>query len=241
MTLDLDKRIQLSIDSLRRNIIEYVFEENDSAYLVVAVELRKLLLDVKTEASFEREKGKKTKRSLFETHYGSGKQIYLRSFLSPNESGSDINTDSHVDVNPTIYKSRHDILYNATHGGRLVNLMVWLDEAFVHDKRNAILKVRTVLGQIADKEGAHIIDRRVWDKREDVRVAFSEAPMKGEAPESLNFVEHWEQFVIDAGMRVLDGKMGVDNRPLIEHGIVVPDAPIDITKVQKVLHSRTQQ
>ena len=241
MTLDLDKRIQLSIDSLRRNIIEYVFEENDSAYLVVAVELRKLLLDVKAEASFEREKGKKTKRSLFETHYGSGKQIYLRSFLSPNESGSDINTDSHVDVNPTIYKSRHDILYNATHGGRLVNLMVWLDEAFVHDKRGAILKVRTVLGQIADKEGAHIIDRRVWDKREDVRVAFSEAPMKGEAPESLNFVEHWEQFVIDAGMRVLDGKMGVDNRPLIEHGIVVSDAPIDITKVQKVLHSRTQQ
>ena len=46
MTLDLDKRIKLSIDSLRRNIIEYVFEENDSAYLVVAVELRKLLLNV---------------------------------------------------------------------------------------------------------------------------------------------------------------------------------------------------
>ena len=46
---------------------------------------------------------------------------------------------------------------SAYRDGRLVTLPVWLDEPFVHNNDGAVLKVRTVLQDIADREGAHII------------------------------------------------------------------------------------
>ena len=117
------------------------------------------------------------KRSLFELQYGGGKNILLRSFMADPENQERSESEDYVAVSPRIYANRTDILSGATRGGRLVSLPVWLDEPFVHNSDGAVLKVRTVLKDIADREGAHIISRRGRDKRDDVRIAFAPGPV----------------------------------------------------------------
>ncbi|MYB48628.1 MAG: hypothetical protein F4X72_05060 [Dehalococcoidia bacterium] len=232
---EIERGVQHSISTIRRSVEAYVFERDDSAYRVVAVELRKLLLDTNAAASFApKSRGNKNKRSLFELHYGRGKNILVRSFMPDTEDQKRSESEDYMAVSPSIYKSRIDILCGATSGSRLVALPIWLDEPFVHNDDGAVLKVRTVLQDIADKEGAHIIRLAGRDKREDVRVAFAPGPVSGEDIASLDYVEHWEQFVIDAGMRLLDARSSTNGHPLIAHGIDVPDRKVQTTKVEKI-------
>ena len=232
---EIERGVRHSISTIRRSIEAYVFERDDSAYRVVAVELRKLLLDTNAAASFApRSRKQKRKRNLFELQYGSGKNILLRSFMPDPKNQKGSQSQEYVAVSPSIYANRIDILCGATHGGRLVTLPDWLDEPFVHNNDGAVLKVRTVLQDIGDREGAHIISLKGRDKREDVRIAFAPGPVNGEDVTSLDYVEHWEQFVIDAGMRLLDARSSTDEQPLIAHGIDVPPRQINTTRVEKI-------
>lgn len=95
------------------------------------------------------------------------------------------------------------------------------------------MKVRTVLQYIADREGAHIIQAGRTEKRADVRIAFSPRPVEKEDVTSLDFIEHWEQFVVDAGMRLLDARRSTDGHPIIAHGIEVPEGQVTTMKVTK--------
>ena len=232
---EIERGVQHSISTIRRSVEAYVFKRDDSAYRVVAVELRKLLLDTNAAASFAPGRRKKNrKRSLFELKYGSGKNILLRSFMADGESQERSESEEYVAVSPRIYANRIDILNGATRDGRLVTLPVWLDEPFVHNNDGAVLKVRTVLQDIADREGAHIISLKGRDKREDVRIALAPGPVNGEDVTSLDYVEHWEQFAIDAGMRLLDARSSTDGHPLIAHGIDIPPRQVKTIRVEKI-------
>lgn len=232
---ELERGVLHSISNILRSVQAYVFDGDDSAYRVVAVELRKLLLDTNAANSFapRGRKGKK-KRSLFELHYGNGKNILVRSFMPQQEDKKRPESNDYVAVSPNAYPNRTDILWTATHGGKLVTLPVWLDEPFVYNDDGAVMKVRTVLQHIADREGAHIISSKGRDKREDVRIAFSTGPVKAEDVPSLDFVEHWEQFVIDSGMRLLDSRRSTSGHPLIAHGIAVPERHVTTTRLEKI-------
>ena len=232
---ELARGVDHSIGNIRRSVKAYVFDGDDSAYRVVAVELRKLLLDTNAAASFApKVKKGKNKRSLFELHYGSGKNILVRSFIPEQADKESPESNDYVAVSPNIYPNRTDILWTATHGGRLVNLLAWLDEPFVHNNSGAVMKVRTVLHYIAGKEGAHIISSKGRDEREDVRIAFSASLVATEDVPSLEFVEHWEQFVIDAGMRLLDARRAANGHPLIAHGVSVPERQVTTTRLEKI-------
>ena len=230
---EIERGVRHSISNMQRSVKAYVFDGEDAAYRVVAVELRKLLLDTNAAASFA-PKGRKSKKnkSLYELHFGSGKYIHLRSFMPAPEDQK--KAENYVTVSPNVYSSRIDILCNAMQGGSMVPLHDWLNEPFVHNNNGAVMKVRTVLQNIADKEGAHIINLGERDKRADVRIAFPPGPVRGEEVTSLDFVEHWEQFVIDAGMRLLDARRPTDGHPLIEHGIDVPERQVRPIRIEKI-------
>ena len=230
---EIERGVRHSISNIQRSVNAYVFEREDSAYRVVAVELRKLLLDTNAAASFAA-KGRKSKKnkSLFELQFGSGKYLHLRSFIP--DPVNQKRAEDYIAVTPNVYANRIDILCNAMHGGRMVTLPAWLNEPFVHNSNGTVMKVRTVLQNIADKEGAHIINLSERDKRTDVRIAFAPGPVKGEDVTSLDFVEHWEQFVIDAGMRLLDARRSTDGHSLIEHGIDVPERQVTTTRIEKI-------
>ena len=239
---DLKRGVQHSVSNIVRNVKAYVFEGDDAAYRIVAVELRKLLLDTNAAASFlEKGQSKRNKRSLYELYHSSGKNIYLRSFLPIREADSETQLSDYKPVTPAIYGSRVDILYHATHGGRLVDLKDWLEEPFVYNSNGAVLKVRTVLLDMADKEGSHIISLKGKDKREDVRIAYGTGPIKSEDLPSLSFIGHWEQFIVDAGMRLLDARWRADLSPLIDHGIVVPQTGGSPTRIEKRGMAKTVQ
>ena len=216
---ELEQGVQHSINILIRNVRAYVFEEDDSSYRVVATELRKLLLDADAAASFyAKNKGKRSKgkTSLFELCYGEGKRIHIRADVPNSDS-------KYKPTSPSIYVNRGDILYHSTHGGHLTSLPEWLDKHFVHDSKGTVMKISTVLKYIADKEGAHIINPKRVDKRDEARIAvFKRQPNKVELEDDSNFINHWEQFVIGTGMRLLDARMAVTGAPLIELGILIP-------------------
>ena len=153
--------------------------------------------------------------------------------MAESENKQRVESEDYIPVTPNIYANRIEILCGATRGGSLVTLPVWLDEPFVYNNDGAVLKVRTVLKNIADREGAHIISLKGKDKKEQARIAFPGGPIKAEDAPSMDFVEHWEQFVIDAGMRLLDARRSTDERPLIAHGIDVPERQVMPARVLK--------
>ena len=92
-----------------------------------------------------------------------------------SESEEGARHHGYVAVSPRIYANRIDILNGATRDGRLVTLPVWLDEPFVHNNDGAVLKVRTVLQDIADREGAHIISLKGHPGPREIRGKMSES------------------------------------------------------------------
>ena len=199
---------------------QLLFQQEDFAYRSVITELRKLLVDKEAVASFRRSiRRAKSAKSLLELNYGSGKNIFLKSFRRAGTPA----TDSYVDVTPDVYPVREDILYAATHGGTLVAIHEWLEEYLAYGSNGQILKVGTAIRYIAGKEGSHIINP-VGDEREDIGIAFfSQEPTLEEIQNTdFNRTNPWRHFVIDAGMRLLAATYASGER-VIEHTINVPE------------------
>ncbi len=221
-TDSLAESVSHSILIIEKGIKEYVFQEDDSAYRSVATELRKLLMDKDATASFQRSiKQAKSAKNLLELRYGNGRKILLRSFPAVRKP----ETDDFMDVTPTVYITRKDLLYCATHGGSLVSLRKWLEEYLAYTRNGEILKVGTAINYIAGREGSHIINP-VGDKREDIGIAFSSEEPTLEKVKNMDFskTDSWRQFVIDAGMRLLAATYVSGDR-LFEHTIDIPEMP----------------
>ena len=77
---ELERGVQDSINNIKRNIKAYLLEKDNSVYRIIAVELRKLLLDKKAPGSFIK-KEKRVTKSLFELYYGDGIEILFQSFF----------------------------------------------------------------------------------------------------------------------------------------------------------------
>ena len=116
---EIKRGVQDSINNIERSIKAYVFEEDNSVYRTVAVELRKLLLDKNAPASFIK-KGEKNNKSLFELYYDDGKDILLQSFLNPRENTKKNNLSSQT-VTSDLCLTRTGVLQKAMDESNLVN------------------------------------------------------------------------------------------------------------------------
>lgn len=231
----LENAVQDSIKNIERSIRAYVFDGENSAYRVVAIELRKLLLDARAAASFNpSHKKKKIRRNVFELHFGKGEFIQLRSFM-PDPDTQEEDNDL-IDVMPFAYLNKVDILSRALHYGNMVTLPSWLEEPFTRSYTGSVLKVGTALKYIADKEGSHIIKPNATNFRAFPRVGVLPYSQADKATES-DMIDHWEQFVIDAGMRLLDARRKTDGRSLIAHGIHVPKTHFHMLRIVKTKES----
>ena len=90
---------------------------------------------------------------------------------------------------------------------RLVPLRDWLDECPVRDAKGAVRTTSNVLLDIADKEGAHVINnwgKKDWRNKAGIAIS-SKNPreMTPEEIEALPYDANWEQFVIAAGAKLL--------------------------------------
>ena len=220
-TDSLSESVAHSIGTIERGVKEYVFEGDDSAYRRVATELRKLLADQSAVNSFRKSMQRaKTARSIFELHYGNGKNIFLRSFGTVRKT----DTDDFVNITPDTYHVRQDILFAATQGGELVSLRDWLEEDLAHTSKGEVLKVGTAIKRIVGREGSHIINP-IGDDREDIAVAFfpSKPTLEELSNTDFNRTNPWRQFVIDAGMRLLSATFP-SGKSLIEHSIDIPNS-----------------
>lgn len=234
---ELEEGVQGSIDNIIRSIKAYAFDNGDSAYQVVAVELRKLLLDTNAAASFlpkSKKRKRQRNRNLFELRYGNGQNILLRSFVPNPQTKREREARDWLSVTPPIYRNRIDILAQATQRARLVRLPIWLNEPFVFDHEGVAMRVGDVIKDIADKEGAHIISSRGREPKgdRDIGIAFITTMPEPEDLPSQDFVKHWEQFVIDAGMRLLNAQYAATGQRVVAHGLTVPQRQVDTHSVE---------
>lgn len=236
---NLKKSVEDALRNIAINIKNYVYDGERSTYSTVAVELRKLLLDHHSVESFGSPAGRE--KGLFETCYGNSKHICIQSFLRRS-----IGTGwSHVA--PTPYVHPLDIVNCARQNFRkLVCLSDWLEETPFHDRSGSAMKVRTVIQEIADWEGAHIISQKKRNRRVDASLAViyygdsSEMSKEKDTP----YIQHWEQFIIDAGVRLLLAQkkhqgqtepLFREMEPLFIRG-EAPTAPIKIGNIQMKRH-----
>ena len=231
--VELKRGVQDSINIIKRNIKAYVFEEDNSVYRSVAVELRKLLLDKKASASFV-EKGKKNNKSLFELYYGDGTEILLRSFLTQQENVK--KTEVSQTVTSALHLDRISILRKAKGDNNLVSLTQWLNEPlFYYEEKPQTL--RKVLKHIANKEGAHVVNPNSIKKKDNITgtaIALVSEPITSSNVEFLVASnKNWNQLIIEAGMRLLNAKKASDRSFLIKHDIVIPK---NYLSSQTVLH-----
>ena len=219
--IELKRGVQDSINIIERNIKAYIFEEDNSVYRTVAVELRKLLLDKKASATFV-EKGKKNK-SLFELYYGDATDILLQSFLTQQKNIKKPNT-SQV-VTSSLHLDRMSILRKAKGDNNLVSLTHWLNEPlFYYEEIPQTL--RGVLKHIANKEGAHIVNPNSIKKKDNITstaIALVSEPITSSNVEFLVASnKNWNQLIIEAGMKLLNARKASDKSFLIKHSIVIP-------------------
>ena len=207
---------------MKRDIKTYIFDKSDSAYLNVAVQLRRLLFDDDSAASFTKNKRDKC---LFELFYGDGEDMLLQSFRETQADKKRTGTDNYVPVTSNIYSYRPDILFKANQDNNLVSLPNWLNECFVHTD-GVPQKLCVILDYIADKEGAHSINPKKNDIRTGAQAMIISGPITpadlSALVPSLDFPDHWAQLIIDAGMRLLNTRRVSDKNYLIKHDIVAP-------------------
>lgn len=191
--------VRESLANIDWSVRSYLVEGKHSLYRTVAVELRKLLLDKDSVRSFL---GRGEKRhNLFEAAFGKGDRIYLQSFLSGPGSA----TDGYFDVGPPLYPSPASVLIHARNDDKLVPLREWLEECTVHDSTGAIRKTANILRDIANKEGAHIINREKKDYRNEAGITLLPVGVEPTIEEltAANWEANWQQFVIGAGAKLL--------------------------------------
>ena len=195
---DARSRVQLSLDNMHRAILSYIFEEDQSAYQTVAVELRKLLLDKNAPKSWD----KSTKRqSLFELVYGRRDDIYV----SGLPSDGSVSMFFHPEI----------MLACASSSDGLVTMKDWLAQRHVTSPDGLERTHETLLLDVADMEGAHILgsqgaSRRSWKGfgiglLTDHMTDFE----KGE-----QLMEMWRQLVIFAGAKLLMSRRFMSGQPI---------------------------
>lgn len=191
-----------SIANIRLGVTAYVFGNQRATYRTVAVELRKLLLDANAARSFGA-RGKAP--TVLRLAYGRLDRIYLQSLQLKRDSVKDTGW---ADIGPPLHPDPRDILRRASAADHLVTLRDWLKETPVRDAQGAVRKTSRVLQDIADKEGAHIIDRWGGKDWRETGIAVALAPvhpseMTTEEMANLPYSANWEQFVIAAGASLL--------------------------------------
>ncbi len=199
---ELQAAVADSISNIRLGVTAYVFHNQRATYRTVAVELRKLLLDANAARSFGA-KGKAP--TVLRLAYGRLDRIFLQSLQPKRDS---VNAAGWADVGPPLYPDPKDILRRASADDHLVSFRNWLKETPVRDAQGALRKTSRVLQDIADKEGAHIIDRWGGKDWRETGFAFAVIPadpreMTTEEVANLSFDANWEQFVIAAGASLL--------------------------------------
>ena len=191
--------VQDSMDIIKNGVIDFVYRNRPASYRVIATELRKLLCDKDAVRSFDR---KSKRSSLFELRYGRGDKIHLQAFakLEPQIVASDWR-----DAGPAVYLDSVDILRAASGGDHLLSLWHWLKEESVLDARGSPVQTHRVLKDVADKEGAHIINWKAdWrDKAGVALVTRDPSKMTTEELASADYEIGWKQFIVGAGARLL--------------------------------------
>lgn len=201
---DARSRVQRSLDNIHRAVLGYIFEEDRSAYQTVAVELRKLLLDKNAPRSWD----KNTKRqSAFELIFGRRDDIYVSGLPS--------------DGSVSMFFDLEIMLACASSSDRLITMKDWLAQRHITSPDGLERTLATLLRDVADLEGAHIIgspgaSRRSWKGfgvglLTDHMTDFE----KGE-----EFMEMWRQLVVFAGAKLLMSRRCVDGQliSLLDYG-----------------------
>ena len=185
----LERRIELSLDNMQRATLSYVYEGKRSAYQTVATELRKLLLDKDAPRSWV--KGTK-RQSLFELVHGRRDDIHI------NGLPSDGSVPCFLHPELMLAYAGSDI--------ELEPMKDWLSRSYVTSPDGLARTHETLLRDVADKEGAHIIGSR---SGKDAWKGFgigliSESADDLEKGEQL--MEMWRQLVVFAGAKLLMAK-----------------------------------
>ena len=105
------------------------------------------------------------------------------------------------------------------------------------------MNVSNAIKYIADKEGAHVINPKKQDERlvASLAVVFYAASCEISDGKATSYLRHWEQFIIDAGVRLLLAQKKHQGQPeplfkemeplfMGEEG--VPTAPIKVGFIQ---------
>ena len=194
---ELQKAFWDSIKIITRNVTTYVYEGELNAYISVAVELRKLLLDTNSAGSFGYH-GK----TIFEVCVGKPKRILLHSFDERKaKKGHAFSSTNFRSITPLVYLTKGAIIHAAKNSSHLVTLENWLNESPFFDKSGKPMTVRQILLHIADKEGAHIINQRGRDIRPNMTFTIT-----GESTHKTWSPDVWSDFVVSAGARLLFAK-----------------------------------
>ena len=213
------RNVAHSLKQLESGINGYVYGDDQSAYLGVAVVLRKLLLDKNSANSFQQQSD-----NIVQLYYGSVSKIYLREF------GSNSKQRKWINVLPPLYHHKSDVIFNAVHRGKWVSLNRWLEEPIVPGDQGQLLTTSDIVKFIADKQGAHIIRRK---GRTDVlggpSIALAYSSVADSEIDTVDFEVPWQQFIIASGVKFLHALKSPGKVPLIlHHNVVVPRANIGL-------------
>lgn len=181
---DLVERTILSLNNMHRAILSYIYEGDRSAYQTVATELRKLLLDSNAPRSWEK---RTRRRSLFELVHGRREEIYV----SGSPSDGSVPSFIHPELMPAYAGSDN----------RPETMHDWLKRKHVTSPDGSARTHETLLKDIADKEGAHIIGNRAigW---KGFGIGFISAGAD-DHEEGHQVMEMWRQLVVFAGCKLL--------------------------------------
>lgn len=212
-----------ALDNIEGAIVDYIYENKRAAYKTVATNLRTLLADDASAQSFV----PKTKRNLFELCWGPGTKIHVQSF--DVKAPSDL---SYI-VPPALYRYPTDIVWYASQDSHLVSLSQWLSEYPItnHPEAKAAGNVGDTLRWIASNSGAHAFNKNN-DPRHDMVVALPTddeiAKLGSQGVLDKYYGLNWEQFVVDAGMRLLSARVNRRGQMvrLFDHGVPIPTEPV---------------
>ena len=124
--LALMSAVEDSLANIRLGVESYIWAGHRSVYRMVAVELRKLLLDHDSVRSFVGSTQKS--RNLFEAAFGRDDKVYIQSFLTNSRT---VTKDEYMPVGPPLHPDSVSILYSARGDERLVPLEIgWTNALF---------------------------------------------------------------------------------------------------------------
>ena len=214
--IQLARNVAYSWKQLATGINGYVYNNDSTAFLSIAVVLRKLLLDKGSANSFQQKSD-----SIVELFLVDGEKIFLRGFEVSKRRKS-------VAQTPPLYHHKSDIIYDAVYRGKLMPLNRWLDGAIVHAQQGDVLTTSEIIKSVADKQGAHIIKRKPKiDAFGGASLALISPDVPASEIDTVDFEVPWQHFIIASAVKLLHAVKSPEKTPLIpDHGVRVPDAMI---------------